>query len=139
MSSISLKTVSFGDITVHEHGMELGDHPSCSQGAPVSIGWERQDVTTSDIDFYEYMRENEDGGRKHGRKQLAISVQERAMICLRAGHTLDEIGDAACKVDKVKKQRADTLKQSPRFDGFRVLMETVVPKPVRNTVQARTA
>ena len=136
---MSSKQVSFSDITIREHGMELGDHPSCSQGAPVQLSWDCQDVTTRDIEFYEYMRQNDGKGRRHGRKELSIPVRDRAMICLRAGYTIDEIGDAACEVEKIKKQRADTLKQSPRFDGFRVLMETVVPKPVRNTVQARTA
>ena len=137
--SSTTKQVSFSDITIREHGMELGDHPSCSQGAPVQLSWECQDVSTRDIEFYEYMKESEGRGRRHGRKQLLIPVRDRAMILLRAGYTIDEIGDAACEVDKIKKQRSETLKQSPRFDGFRVLMETVVPKPVRNTVQARTA
>jgi hypothetical protein len=135
------KQLTFGDVTIYEHPMKLGNHPSCSVGAPVEIGWDCQDTDVQDLDMYEFFRRTE---RRHGRKALMIPVQERGRILLQAGYTIHEIGEAACEVEKVRKQRAESLKESPRFDGFRALMQRMgkplaTPKPVQHTVQARSA
>ena len=35
---VSQKQVTFGDLTIKEYPIILGDHPSCT-GAPITIGW----------------------------------------------------------------------------------------------------
>ena len=134
------RQVTFGDLTIHEHPLQLGDNPACSSGAPLTIGWKAQATSTRNLDLYEYMR-NE---RRHGRK-LCIPVQERAHLLLEAGYTLIQIGDATMSVEEVKKQRFESLKGTnlERFggllNGMASGMANMVLKPVRNTVQARSA
>jgi hypothetical protein len=150
MSEISSNTnqVRFGDLTIREYPMVLGEHPCCSSGAPVQIGWEPLSVSTRNMELHEYMR----GERRHGKKQLGISVQKRAHLLLRAGYSLEEIGDATLKVEETKKNRADTLKHM-KWDRANMMLETTgafpkgivngvtkfLVKPKKNTVQARMA
>lgn len=136
---MSAKNVSFSEITIQEYPIELGDHPSCSSGAPIQIGWEPQAVFKRNLDLYEYMREGE---RRHGRKQLSIPVKRRSKLLIESGYSLDEIVDATLKVETAKELRAETLKldtngKLPKdiLTGFAKL----VIKPVRKTVQARSA
>jgi hypothetical protein len=147
-STMSPKQVTFGNLTIREYPMEIGDHPSVSAGAPVQIGWEPQETHKRNLDFYEHMRAD----RRRGRKKLAIPVQKRGQILLRAGYTLEQIGNAAMKAHEDKKLRADTLKHQS-WDRANMVLETtgklpkeifggfanVLMKPIRKTVQARTA
>ncbi len=142
------KQVSFGNLTIHEHALELGDNPACSSGAPLTIGWKAQSSSTRNLDLYEYMR----GERRHGRKQLVIPVQDRAHLLLTAGYSLNKIADATLAVEEVKKQRSESLKggnlerfgnileKTGRLPGdFLNGMANLVVKPIRHTVQARSA
>jgi hypothetical protein len=144
---MSSKQVTFGDLTIKEYPMEIGNHPNVSAGAPVQIGWEPQEILKRNLELYEHMRAD----RRHGR-ELAIPVQKRGQILLRAGYSLEQIGDAAMKVDVIKKLRAATLKHQG-WDRANMVLETtgklpkeiwggfanVLMKPSRKTVQARTA
>jgi hypothetical protein len=134
---MSSKQVTFGELTIHEHPLQLGDNPSCSSGAPLTIGWKAQSSSTRNLDLYEYMR----GERRHGRKQLVIPVQERAQLLLESGYSLNKIADATMAVDEIKKQRSESLKGTnvERFGSLLKGMGNLVLKPVRNTVQARSA
>jgi hypothetical protein len=143
------KQVRFGDLTIREYPMELGEHPSCSAGAPVQLGWKPQSVSKRNLDLYEYVR----GERpRRGRKELAIPLQIRGKILLQAGYSPEEIGNAAMEVAKIKKLRSDTLKNQG-WDRANIILETtgklprgivnglasLVVKPTQNTVQARSA
>jgi hypothetical protein len=142
------KLVRFGDLTIREYPMELGDHPSCSSGAPVQLGWEPQAVSKRNLELYEYVR----GERRRGRRELAIPVQRRGQLLLQAGYSLEEIGNAAMEVQTIKKLRSDTLKNQG-WDRANLILETtgklprgivsglasLVIKPTQNTVQARSA
>jgi hypothetical protein len=142
------KQIRFGDLTIREYPMELGDHPSCSSGAPVQLGWEPQSVSKRNLNLYEYVR----GERRRGRRELAIPAQRRGQILLQAGYSLEEIGNAAMEVENTKKLRSDTLKKKG-WDRANIILETtgklprgivnglasLVVKPTQNTVQARSA
>ena len=142
------KQVTFGNLTIHEHPLELGDNPACSSGAPLTIGWKAQSSSTRNLDLYEYMR----GERRHGRKQLVIPVQDRAHLLLSSGYSLATIADATLSVEEVKKQRYESLKGTS-LERFGSILEktgrlpgdlingvaNLVVKPIRNTVQARSA
>jgi hypothetical protein len=140
------KQVRFGDLTIREYPMELGEHPCCSAGAPVQLGWKPQSVSMRNLDLYEFVRE------RRGRKELAIPIQIRGIILLQAGYSLEEIGNAAMEVAKIKKLRSETLKKQG-WDRANIILETtgklprgilnglasLVAKPVQNTVQAPSA
>ena len=99
------KQVQFSSVTVREYPMEIGDNPSCSDGAPVQIGWQHQSSTThSNIDMYEYFQQDNSNGRK-----TKLSVQKRAKILLAAGYDLEAIAQATLKAQRVQQQRAETV------------------------------
>ena len=50
--SLSRK-VSFNTIEIHEHAMEMGVSGIPRNGAPLTIGWERQDYFRVGVDDYE--------------------------------------------------------------------------------------
>jgi len=131
------KKVSFGDLTIHEHPYELGDHPACSTGAPLTIGWTSRSSTTRNLDLYEYMR----GERRRGRKQLVLKVTDRAQILLRAGYDISEIAKVTIEIEEIKKNRAESAKGTSmeRFGKIIGGMANMALKPKRHTVQARSA
>jgi hypothetical protein len=143
--------VRFDSLTIREYPMELGDHPSCSGGAPVTIGWEPQATQTRNLELYEYTRT-----ARRSRKQLHIPVQARAILLLKGGYSLQEIGNATHQVELARKERADTISSShhgKHWKLVKMMLETTgketlkmgggllskVIKPVRKTVQARSA
>jgi hypothetical protein len=147
-SSSNFKQVRFGDLTIREYPMVLGEHPNCSSGVPVQIGWEPQSVSTRNLELYEYMR----GERRHGKRQLCIPVQKRAQLLLRNGCSLEEIGAATLQVAETKKNRAETLRKTG-WDRANIMLEKTgalpkgilngvtafLVKPKKHTVQARMA
>ena len=143
-----MKSVSFGEATILEFPMVLGDNPACSSGAPVQIAWEPVEVQTRAIDLYDYLRE----GQRRPRKELSIPVPHRAQILMQAGYQIDEIADALLKVEAVQKQRAESAKSSGLGDRFQIALEKTgklpmgilrgalrMANPKKNTIQARSA
>lgn len=55
-SSSSGKSVAFGDIHTRSYSLVLGDHPCCSMGCPLSLGWEYKPVPDISLDEYEATR-----------------------------------------------------------------------------------
>jgi hypothetical protein len=122
---MSSKQVSFGDLTVRRYPYELGDNPYCGSGAPLTIGWKAMDSTVRNLELHEY---TQSGNRRHGKKQLTLSVQRRAQILLQAGYTIEEIANATMEVDRVKTQRADSLKNQG-WDRTHMILETTGKLP----------
>ena len=167
-----MKQVSFGDLTIREYPIELGDHPSVSSGAPSQIGWTPLSSTTRNLELYEYCKANSDSSP---RKASRIPVEKRGLLLIQAGYSLEEIGNAAMEADLHKKLRAETLQHIGWGDRVSILLETtgkipygvllgagetlkraqslpkdilestgraintMIVKPVRKTVQARSA
>mmetsp|Transcript_6833 Transcript_6833/g.13899 ORF Transcript_6833/g.13899 Transcript_6833/m.13899 type:complete len:162 (+) Transcript_6833:120-605(+) len=71
----SKKTVSFSTVQVRSYQVILGDHPYCSEGCPLSLGWdyEEQDKATVVSDF-EARRSSE---RKSHYSELKTTYEER--------------------------------------------------------------
>mmetsp|Transcript_26094 Transcript_26094/g.57485 ORF Transcript_26094/g.57485 Transcript_26094/m.57485 type:complete len:86 (+) Transcript_26094:113-370(+) len=58
------KKVSFGDVTITDYPIIMGDNPACS-GVPITIDWEPMGTHTRNLELYEYTRKQ----RRHGRKK----------------------------------------------------------------------
>ena len=101
------KAVSFGDVTVLQFPVVLGNNPAVSAGCPIEIGWEHIAEEIQKLEIYEYMRE---GQRRSDRKRLVISVLDRAKLLMRAGYSLEEISGAVLIVQELQRQRAESLK-----------------------------
>ena len=50
------QVLCWGDLTVYEFPMMLGDNPSVSDGPPLTIDWKHTNEHVFDIDYFEYMR-----------------------------------------------------------------------------------
>ena len=103
---ISQKHVSFGDLTIADYPIIIGDNPACTAGCPITIGWEPIESYTRNIDVYEFART---GSRLKGRK-LILPVKKRSEMLLYAGYTSKEIIDRVLEIDEYKDQRAKTVK-----------------------------
>ena len=142
------KSVSFGSITILVFPIVLGENPSCSSGAPIQIGWKPVESSTRDIALYDYLRESQ----RRPRKSLGISVPRRAQLLIQAGYSIDQIADAAMKVQAIQRQRAESLQATGLGERVQLLLETTgklpmglmrgvlrMAKPKQNTLQARSA
>jgi hypothetical protein len=76
-SSLSTqKSVRFGECAVRSYSQVLGDHPYCSMGCPLQLGWEYESLKSLTVDDYETSRR---GGRLHPRA-LRMTWEERRNI-----------------------------------------------------------
>jgi hypothetical protein len=135
------KQVTFGDLTIAEYPIELGDNPGCSRGAPLTIGWEPRVISTVNLEFYECTR----GDRRSG-KQLMIPVFKRAALLFEAGYSIEQIGTATEQVMLARKKRAaETLKQQHpggwgRFNKrLATTLKSIVGPVQQKTVLPRSA
>lgn len=69
------KTVSFSSLEVREYVVVVGDHPCCSMGLPLSLGWEFEEADTIPLDRYEATREP-----RRSRQELRTTCEERREI-----------------------------------------------------------
>lgn len=71
------KSVGFGNIEVREYNLQLGDHPCCSMGCPIELGWEYMEENVQPLETYEASR-----CPRRSRDQLKTTYAERReMLC----------------------------------------------------------
>ena len=105
------RMVSFGQVEIRYYPMELGEKPSVSAGPPVQLCWEHEDVTTHDIDLFEWER----GPCRCPRgctERLALNHHKRINILRLAGHSLDEIEAAEAMIQKQRHQGMSLLRSA---------------------------
>ena len=68
------RCIAFGRLEIHEFPIILGDNPSCSDGAPLTIGWNRVHHIAFDMEYYETYNPSEGRRRKD---KMKLSVTER--------------------------------------------------------------
>ena len=125
MPTQTTKTVSFGDITITEYPIVLGDHPSCT-GCPITIGWEPMRRYTWSLDEYEQndhrlvdhhrILRGGGGGGGLGNNHLVIPVRERSRILLEAGYTPRQIVERTLEVFEIRDRREESLRSSLSCD-----------------------
>jgi hypothetical protein len=69
------RCIAFGRLEIHEFPIILGDNPSCSDGAPLTVGWERVRHMVFDMEYYETYNPSESRRRKD---KMKLSVAERS-------------------------------------------------------------
>ncbi|KAL7562546.1 hypothetical protein ACA910_015430 [Epithemia clementina (nom. ined.)] len=96
--------VAFDTVQVRHYSMELGDHPSCSIGPPVSLSWEcvHEDNPRA-IDAYE-------SARRFRRKKNPglLNYYQRRDILKEAGYTDEQLDTADRERKKIQRQRHGT-------------------------------
>jgi hypothetical protein len=74
------KKVRFGDCAVRTYAQVLGDHPSCSLGCPLELGWDYQQLEAVSVDDYDYAGTS--SSMKTTRCDLRMTWEERRAILL---------------------------------------------------------
>lgn len=95
--------VSFDKVHIRRYFMCMGDNPTCSIGAPVSLSWEFDEDDPHDVDTFEY-----DRGPRRRVRHMVLSFYKRQDILRRAGYSDDEIQAAAKELHKTQRQRSKT-------------------------------
>jgi len=95
------RSVSFSHISVRNYPIILGDHPVCSNGPPVTMGWRFRAETPVDVDEYESNRPE----RRKPWDLIMPPEKRRTILIEEAGHTEWEIREATRGAKEVKKQR----------------------------------
>lgn len=103
----SKRRISFRDVTVRDYDMVLGDHPNCSWGPPVALGWSYLEYEPLDLNEYEYHH-----SRRRPLKKLVLSSNYRTEM-LRPEHSNEEIRLAVKEKDRAMLRRSVTRKLLP--------------------------
>jgi hypothetical protein len=132
------KKVSFtGDVTILEFPFILGDNPSCSKGAPLTIGWRPIKKTTRSLDMLEMSRAH----TRRPRKALAMSEDRRETILKNAGYEKSEIRRAVDDAQTTRRQRRETIEElgvDKLADALESNAGGILPKGIMKNVLAGT-
>ena len=103
-----LVIVGFNNVDMRNYPIVLGDNPSVSKGAPISVDWEHFGECCFDVDKYEEVRKDE----RRTKAQMRIPYDVRYDILERAGE-LDEVVDSVVKeIENIKSMRDKIARQS---------------------------
>eukprot|EP00521_Asterionellopsis_glacialis_P007947 CAMPEP_0195287276 /NCGR_PEP_ID=MMETSP0707-20130614/4405_1 /TAXON_ID=33640 /ORGANISM="Asterionellopsis glacialis, Strain CCMP134" /LENGTH=242 /DNA_ID=CAMNT_0040347017 /DNA_START=51 /DNA_END=779 /DNA_ORIENTATION=+ len=102
--------LKFSTVDVQEHSYELGDNPSVSSGAPLTIGWEPFRAFTMSVDDYESER------LLHRSPSCnRIPKFDRDEILKEAGYSRSQLVEATKALQKLKKQQLKNSKKTSWF------------------------
>jgi len=159
------REVHFSSVNVQEYPIMLGDNPSVTAGAPLTIGWVPIASYELNVDLHQHMRKRRSPSkltskkdavtvgsssptvnnpnttsiskstkekfgstalalaspatlpkstkrhRHTARKEMYLSEHTRAQMLLRAGYCLADIVDAGLEVQRIQKERAESLRK----------------------------
>jgi hypothetical protein len=97
------REVSFDSISIRNYSMELGNHPNCQVGAPVTLSWDFEEEGIQDIDVYEFERKP-----RRTTRHLILNYYRRKDILKLAGYSDKELKAAEKAVAQVQRQRQAT-------------------------------
>ena len=98
------KKVSFSDVQIRDYDVTIGDHPDCSIGPPLSLGWDFEENPSVEIDQYEINR-----APRRTRRELALNYYHRTYILEQvSGLSKEDIEQAVKNKEKIKFQRQCT-------------------------------
>ena len=98
------KHVSFSDVQIRGYDITIGDHPDCSMGPPISLGWDFYQYPSINLEQYEIYRPP-----RRTLRQLMLNYYQR-MYILEQSVVLskEDIKVAVRNVKKAKLQRKCT-------------------------------
>lgn len=107
------KSVTFGSVSVREYAIVLGDNPSVSRGAPISLGWDYFSTSMIDLDEYEIERLTKRSMlfRHQGyHNNMMMNHLQRRTILRVLGYSDEEINDAAIEAKRTQARRKSSLR-----------------------------
>ncbi len=113
--------MKFTSVSIREYVRIVGDHPDCRVGPPLSLGWEYTEMPMLDLDEYE---------SHHTKRQnfRLTSVTRKNMLHHGFGIPESEIRLAEKEVQKILKQRHDSVKQRKVEEKAEVFLESAKRK-----------
>jgi hypothetical protein len=112
------KSVSFGDITIRDHPMIIGDSvPGC--GVPLTIDWEAQSEVVLKVEDYEECRPE-----RRRRRAMIMPPNIRASLAMNSGCTMREISRAVYECERIRKERASSLPSEKAWSRISKVMRT---------------
>ncbi|GAX26141.1 hypothetical protein FisN_18Hh257 [Fistulifera solaris] len=112
------RRVHFDSVRIREYERTLGDNPSCSSGAPITLGWSHGKESKVNINDYESVRQ-----RRRNQRELTLSRMAREELLLEWGATFNEIIEAIRTNVKIKHQRRRTVNSIGTYDKLEEAME----------------
>jgi len=94
----STSNVSFSNLEIREYNVALSDHPDCSFGPPIQLGWEYSAQELVSVDDYEEHRSPR-------RRNLVHDPYRRSCLLNEAGYTDQELQSAMEDVHRAKQER----------------------------------
>ena len=91
------RRVSFASLEIREYPVVPGDHPLCSSGCPIELGWDYARSSEHSLDHYESVRIP----RRH-RDQLRLSMEERESLLSANDCPVGEVRRAARRHHRTK-------------------------------------
>mmetsp|Transcript_16990 Transcript_16990/g.19444 ORF Transcript_16990/g.19444 Transcript_16990/m.19444 type:complete len:208 (+) Transcript_16990:155-778(+) len=116
---------TFTTIEIREYPIILGDNPSVSQGAPLTIGWEHWNVVKWDFDEYEETRP-----ARRSYVEMSVPMEMRYNVLERSGYKSGEIMRKVKEIKALKLQRMETTQQLYRSESHEKLEK--VQRRLRN-------
>ena len=126
------KRVIFGDITIREHPMIVGDS-ICRVGVPLTIDWEAQSEVVLTVDDYEEYRP-----KRRRVRDMKMPPNVRLTLAMNSGCTMREVRSVVCKCERIRKERTSSLPRSEKWSRIsKVIRTTCIFK--KNVTGARSA
>jgi hypothetical protein len=129
------KRVWFDTVEVRYHKIILGDNPSVSEGAPITIHWihhgrevipvdvfERKDPTSCRVRRTRNVATGTKGTSKR-EDSLRIALQDRAVILLNSGYSLTDLGNATYSVQEIQQERLKSAQTMKWTDNINAVFE----------------
>ena len=91
------RRVSFASLEIREYPVIPGDHPLCSSGCPIELGWDYHRSSEHSLDHYESQRIP-----RRNRDQLRLSVEERESLLSANDCPVGEVRRAARRHHRTK-------------------------------------
>jgi hypothetical protein len=104
------RKIDFSTVEVRQYERILGDNPSCSSGAPVSIGWKffQERTLCLSVDEYEYYH-----GHFRDECDMVLDRQERETLLYELGYSEKDLAKVVRENVKMKKNRRQTVNNLP--------------------------
>lgn len=96
-------TVSFSNLEIREYNVALSDHPDCSYGPPIQLGWSYSKKCDVSVDDYEQSTSKRN--KRTGRDLLLSSPERRELLLEEGGYSKEELLWAFQEVERVKLER----------------------------------
>merc|ERR1712113_295839 len=115
------RSVSFSNVQVREYDLCLGDNPSVSTGAPVSLDWSYKSEASYPLDEYEFEMSTFSSSSSSFLNDRSPS--ERFHLLRQLGYSRDEIAMASFTAKRIREEREQTVRQVERKETIRYIVD----------------